>query len=318
MQQTSRFVPVPASGHPVEKLVEYRKAHYAARSEAASYFTNTPANVSFRFSNPILCQLISGHKVMRVDGGPAFGFGVGQAMFVPPGMSIDIDLSSAGPDTPIECDCLEIEAGHVDNLLDRLNDRMVKTSHGVSTSISLADAACLSAEETRSLDLPGIMALFRGPRDVFSDLLVDMRIEQLILSICRHHGREVLVQNPDIEDSGLAEAVRRIINNLDRQVPVEELAAVAHISESTLHRQFRSRFGTTPAAFARALRLREASRALRDTPERIEQIAFRLGFADASHFSREFRKNIGEAPTEYRKRLASPGAFPDWHFGSNR
>lgn len=317
MQMASAGASVRSVGKPVEKLVEYRKAHYAARSEAASYLTNTPAQVSFRFANPIICQLVSGHKVMRVNGGPAFGFGVGQAMFVPSGMTIDIDLSSARPDAPIECDCLEIEAEHVDNLLGRLNDRMARTGRGVSTTIALADVACLSPAETRTLDLPGVMALFRGPRDVFSDLMIDMRIEQLILMLCRHRGREVLAQSPQAEESGLAEAVRRISERLDRQVPVEELATVARMSESTLHRQFRRHFGTTPAGFARGLRLREAMRALRDTQERIEQLAFRLGFADASHFSREFRKTTGESPAEYRRRNASLGARLEWQFHSS-
>ncbi len=40
----------------VEKLVEYRCAHYAAHSEAATYTTNTPARVQFRFPNPILAS----------------------------------------------------------------------------------------------------------------------------------------------------------------------------------------------------------------------------------------------------------------------
>jgi len=308
----------PPATRPVERLVEYRKAHYAARSEAASYLTNTPAQVSFCFPNPIICQLVSGHKVMRLDGGPAFGFGVGQAMFVPPGMTIDIDLSSASADAPIECDCLEIEADHMDTLLARLNDRLARTGHGLSTGFALPEAVCMSPEDSRALDLPGVMALFRGQRDVFSDLKIDMRIEQLILTLCQQHGREVQVQHPDADDSGLAEAVRRITANLDRQVPIEELVAVARMSESTLHRQFRRQFGTTPAGFARGLRLREASKALRDTQERIEQLAFRLGFADASHFSREFRKTTGESPAEYRKRFAPSGVRLDWQLRSSR
>ena len=287
---------------PVDKLVEYRTAHYAARSEAASYLTNTPAQVSFRFANPILCQLVSGHKVMRVNGGPAFGFAPGQAMFVPPGMTLDIDLSAAGAERPIECDCLEIEAGHVDDLLARLNERMTRSGRGAGAAMVLADATCLSAEEARAMDLPGIMALFRAPRDVFADLLIETRIDQMILTLFRHRSREVLASAPDAEDSGLAEAVRRIAGHLDRQVPVGELAAAARMSESTLHRQFRRQFGTTPAGFARALRLREAKKALRDSREPIEAMAFRLGFADASHFGRVFRQSTSETPAEYRRR----------------
>ena len=88
----------------VRKLVEYRSAHYASHSEAASYFTNTPARVQFCFANPIICRLGRGHKIMSVSDSDAFDFMPGDVMFVPPGLEIDIDLSMARTDAPIECD----------------------------------------------------------------------------------------------------------------------------------------------------------------------------------------------------------------------
>ena len=43
-----------------------------------------------------------------------------------------------------------------------------------------------------------------------------------------------------------------------------------------------------------------------------EQLAFELGFSDASHFSRVFRKTAGESPAEYRKRRQKPPNMIDW------
>lgn len=292
---------------PVEKLVEYRTAHYAARSEAASYLTNTPAQVQFRFANPILCQLVSGHKVMRVNGSPAFGFGPGDAMFVPPGMTIDIDLGAASPETPIECDCIEIESGHVDDILARLNEGFSRSGRGLAASLTWNDFIRFAPDDARALQLPRLMALFRAPRDVFADLLIDTRIDETILTLFQHHARHVLTVSPETEDCGLSQAVRLIAGNLDRQVQTHELAAAARMSESTLHRHFRRQFGTTPAGFARQLRLREAKKALRDGREPIESLAFRLGFADASHFGRVFRQSTSETPAEYRRRRQGHG-----------
>jgi AraC-like DNA-binding protein len=84
------------------------------------------------------------------------------------------------------------------------------------------------------------------------------------------------------------------------------------MSESSLHRHFRKQFGTTPARFANQLRIAEAKRHLRQGDEPLEELSFRLGFADASHFSRVFRKNTGESPAEYRRRRQRPPNMRDW------
>ena len=83
---------------------------------------------------------------------------------------------------------------------------------------------------------------------------------------------------------------------------VEELAKAACMSESSLHRHFRKLYGTTPARFATQLRISAAKRLLRQTDEPLEALGFRLGFSDASHFGRVFRKATGESPAEYRRR----------------
>ncbi len=42
-----------------------------------------------------------------------------------------------------------------------------------------------------------------------------------------------------------------------------------------------------------------------EPPEPISNIAHRLGFGDATHLSRSFRKRYGMSPSEYRKLVAA-------------
>src|SRR5437867_4110160 len=75
-------------------------------------------------------------------------------------------------------------------------------------------------------------------------------------------------------------------------------------SDTTLRafeRQFRATFHLTPQKFLRKLRLRIASRGLIYTDESLSDIALKCGFADQSHFSREFRRQFGRTPREYRE-----------------
>ena len=294
----------------VEKLVEYRRAHYAAHSEAATYLTNTPARVQFRFANPILCELRSGLKVMRLGEAPPFEVRPGDAVYVPAGMEIDVDLGAASSSSPVECDCVEIELSRFENILSRLNERSTATGHGRTFEISWSASAVLRGSEASGLDLPSLMRLFRMERDALLDHRIDARIEDTLLGLLQARARDLVTVASVAPDVGVHAAVRLIRRSLHRHVGVEELARVACMSISTLHRTFQRQFGTTPARLANDLRVAEAKRMLRESDERTDALAFRLGFSDASHFSRTFRRMTGESPVEYRQSRRRRPATP--------
>jgi AraC-like DNA-binding protein len=73
------------------------------------------------------------------------------------------------------------------------------------------------------------------------------------------------------------------------------------MSLRAFERRFLATFHLTPQRFLRKLRLRIASRAVVYTDESLSEIALSCGFADQSHFSREFRRQFGRTPREYRE-----------------
>jgi AraC-like DNA-binding protein len=83
--------------------------------------------------------------------------------------------------------------------------------------------------------------------------------------------------------------------------------ARAHgISERQLHRLFRS-VGVSVCRWIRQTRLDRCAAQFRDREQShrsITQIAFSAGFNDAAHFSRLFRAEFGQSPTEYREHAA--------------
>ncbi|GII02658.1 AraC-like ligand-binding domain-containing protein [Planobispora takensis] len=79
------------------------------------------------------------------------------------------------------------------------------------------------------------------------------------------------------------------------------IAGAHHVSVRQLHRIFQAA-GTTVAAHVRARRLDRCRRELSADPRtgRVGVIAARWGFADATSFSRAFRRAYGMAPRDYR------------------
>jgi len=85
------------------------------------------------------------------------------------------------------------------------------------------------------------------------------------------------------------------------EITNRDLASLSNMSLRAFERQFHAAFHLTPQRFLRKLRLRIASRALMYTAESLSAIALKCGFADQSHFSREFRRQFGRTPREYRE-----------------
>jgi transcriptional regulator GlxA family with amidase domain len=83
---------------------------------------------------------------------------------------------------------------------------------------------------------------------------------------------------------------------------VHELARVAALSTDRLVHAFREALGMSPKAFAKRLRVAVASRLLRETDLKLEEIGSRTGFSDGSHLSRTFEEATGVRPGEYRRK----------------
>lgn len=90
----------------------------------------------------------------------------------------------------------------------------------------------------------------------------------------------------------------------------QELAQVAHMSVRAFERKFHLNFHLTPQKYLRKLRLGEASRALVYGNQSLVEIALHSGFADQSHFTREFRRHFGRTPLAYRAEYARTKAGP--------
>lgn len=88
----------------------------------------------------------------------------------------------------------------------------------------------------------------------------------------------------------------------ERKVPsLKQLAREFGTNEYKLKRGFREFFGMSVFRFLKNERLMNAHVAIRSTNEPFKRIAYRNGFRNASHFTREFRLRYGYTPRELRK-----------------
>lgn len=90
-------------------------------------------------------------------------------------------------------------------------------------------------------------------------------------------------------------------NNYREKITLDELVRRFHISKSTLIRAFRKISGRTPLDYLMKIRIAKASELLKNPDSTIAEAALSSGFSDTNYFSRQFRKNTGMSPRDFRK-----------------
>lgn len=104
--------------------------------------------------------------------------------------------------------------------------------------------------------------------------------------------------------------IRDVRGFIDRhyteRMTVSTLADRAGVSKAHLIRTFRRCFGNTPYDYIIQRRIDAATAMLSRSTLHVQEIADRLGFADAFYFSNAFKKRIGVSPSEYRRRHTLP------------
>ena len=101
----------------------------------------------------------------------------------------------------------------------------------------------------------------------------------------------------------VAKAVQLLDSFPDRSVSLAELATLSGVSRFQLLRGFARETGVTPHAYLVQRRVRRARQLLADgqTPA---QAAIQAGFADQSHMTRAFVRQLGVTPGRYRAAVA--------------
>jgi len=104
----------------------------------------------------------------------------------------------------------------------------------------------------------------------------------------------------------LSPGVQRVLSylekNLERRVPLADLAAIATArSKPQFCARFKREVGDSPAAYHLRLRLEGARSVLRQPSFDILTTALHYGFSSSQHFSTQFRRAFGITPGEWQK-----------------
>lgn len=119
-------------------------------------------------------------------------------------------------------------------------------------------------------------------------------------TMMRARGRTVAFSAPE-GDARIFQAARMLNDaSLAEPFPIAELLRNAGLGRPQLDRLFFKAFGSTTRVFWETRRLEAAKVALAHSGVTVKDLSFRLGFKQASHFTKWFGQQTGKSPEKWR------------------
>ena len=133
------------------------------------------------------------------------------------------------------------------------------------------------------------------------DDLSGLAIESLTLELLVHAARRKRSNHGRGLPAWFHRVRERLHGEFARPPRLDELAETAGVHPMHVARVFRHRTGMSIGTYVRRLRLDWSAEQLAQGATPLAEIACRAGFADQSHFTREFRRYAGVTPRRYRE-----------------
>jgi AraC family transcriptional regulator, transcriptional activator of pobA len=141
------------------------------------------------------------------------------------------------------------------------------------------------------------------PRRVYPALAQRSLLALVLLEVAR---AATATPASDARPGVVGSALRYIERHCLRPISLADVAAAVDRSPSHVTTALKRATGKTAVDWIIAGRLAEARRRLLHTDERVDRISERVGYADATHFIRLFRRSHGVTPAAWRAARRRP------------
>ncbi|KQN73506.1 AraC family transcriptional regulator [Sphingomonas sp. Leaf62] len=220
-------------------------------------------------------------------------------------VSVDLPLVGhvldASPERPYLCCKIDLDASILADLMAIEGGGLVRTDLPVlgvyPGDPDLIDAACR------------LVGLLDRP-DTIRALAPLIEREILYRLLTGPHGpmlRHVATAGSHLNQ--VSRAIAAIRRRFDAPIRIDDVAAEAGMSSSSLHVHFKAITRMTPLEYQKQLRLQEARRLMLTEGATASTAGFAVGYESPSQFSREYRRLFGAPPRADIERLhAAPAA----------
>mgnify|MGYP000907481939 CR=1 FL=1 len=258
--------------------------------------TSEPTGLLHGVLEPALCVIAQGAKEVML-GGECYRYDANHYLLATVGLPTVSHVVQASPEQPYLSMRLSLDRALVSSVLVEVGQVAPRGGSGAKAmnvselSFELLDAVL---RRLRLLDTPDAERVLAPlvVREIVYRLVVGEQGERLRhLASGGGHGQRI------------ASAVERLRDAYDQPLQIDDLARGLGMSTSSFHAHFKAVTAMSPLQFQKHLRLQEARRLMLSEGLDAAGAGYRVGYEDASHFSREYKRLFGEPPQRDVSRL---------------
>jgi AraC-like DNA-binding protein len=260
-----------------------------------------PSHLVFK---PSLCITVQGSK-WTTFGDRRYDYPAGQALVVSVEMPASSRVSQASPREPFLGVIVELDRAIMHEVLEALDAGDARDEPGVVAGAGIfvtnfgGPLADCVLRMVRLLDMPQAIPVLAPliMREICYWLLTGPQGADVArLALANSHVRRVI------------NAIHTLRDQFTQALSIDDLAAVAQMSPSAFHRQFKALTSMTPLQYQKQMRLLEARHRMLAGTANAETAAYQVGYESPSQFSREYARMFGAPPRRDIEALKSSAA----------
>lgn len=274
--------------------IEQKTTFTLNRCELNIFETHKKAeNVKLSFGGFTITSMLRGKKIIHSNEDYGFNYVPGETLMLPASAEMVIDFPEANYSNPSQCTALVIEDAYLQKQLEYINELFPRdTEFSNVWNINPNQFFLQNDEKIASLS-SRIIKLFSG-NDPMKDILVDLKLKELVLSIMRLQNYQ-FVENVSAPKSNINERFKAVVEYIKRNITANinamELSKMAYMSKSVFYRTFTHEFGIPPNRMILNEKIKYAKTLMLNTNFTISEVCYETGFSDPNYFARVFKKN---------------------------
>lgn len=287
----------------ITTLVENRTTYNAEYAELNIYETHAHAEqVSLTFDFPIIASMLTGKKVMHLEGMDAFDFFPGESVVMPTNKEMVIDFPLATQDTPTQCLALGIDASKIVEVAEKFNHHVAIENENNTWAIDDVASHLINNADVNHL-VERLVYTFTN-NNKSKDVLLDLMIQELIVRLLQTKAKSFILNNPDhlLSDTRIGMVIKYIKDNLtNKDITVDLLSEKACMSTSHFHKKFKNTLGISPIDYINSEKIKFSKKLIKERKDfRMSEIAYQSGFNNTSYFNRQFKKMELMTPQQFK------------------
>src|SRR5215217_4041253 len=258
---------------------------------------SSPTPKDHGVSSPAFCVIAQGSKEVLL-GGDCYRYDADRYLITAAALPTATRVTEASEERPYLGVVLRLDPALVGSVMVEAGQPAPREHAAVRAfDVSPLEAGLLDAvvRLVGLLDSPAEEACFLRPlitREIVFRLLKGEqggRLRQI--AVLGGHGHRI------------ARALEQLQKDFDRPLRIEDIARELGMSVSGFHHHFKAVTAMSPLQFQKRMRLQEARRLMLSEDFDAASAGYRVGYGDASHFIREYKRLFGAPPMRDVERL---------------